>query len=148
MTQVSRRFLKRETEEKINNLFWESISLCPNKTSVAEFLDDLLSPTEKVMLSKRLTIAYLLLKGYPYDVINSTLKVSDPTIGKISLLLKLKGKGLRKALERAHKRKLWRDFFEELADAALDIFGKGKGGNWKAAESFKHQRRLAKQSPI
>ena len=45
MTQVSRRFIKKDTEDKINNLFWESMAICGSKDLAAIFLNDLLTPT-------------------------------------------------------------------------------------------------------
>lgn len=148
MPQVSRRPIKKDTEEKIRALFWETLANCQSKPHVAELLNDLLTPTENVMLSKRLAIAYLLLKGYPYDVIQSTLKVSTPTIGTVSLLLKIKGTGLRKSLETVMKQRTWQEFFHDIADVAVDVLGHAKGNDWKAAERYKHKRRREKQQPL
>ncbi len=148
MSQVSRRPIKKETEKKINELFQESITLCSSKPQVEEFIEDLLTPTEKIMLSKRLAIAYLLLRDYSYSMIKTTLKVSTPTIGSISLLLKHKGNGIRKIVKLIEARKKWRNFLEDLGDSTIDLFGSSKGSNWKATKSYLYHRKLAKQSPL
>ena len=146
MTQVSRRFMKEEVKLKIDQLFYESLLSCNSKKSTQEFIEDLLTSTEKVMLAKRLTIAYLLLKGYPYEIINKTLKVSYPTIRIVALTLKYKGNGLRNVLKEVIKRRNWHKLFEEIGEAAIDILGSGKGGNWKATKSFLYQRKAERQS--
>ena len=70
MTQVSKRFLQKQVEERILDLFWTSLSSLSAKDKVSLFLDDLLSPTEKLMLSKRVAIAFMLMKGYDYPTID------------------------------------------------------------------------------
>lgn len=85
-------------------LFWESISNLTNSQKAEEFFNDLLTPTEKIMLSKRLAIAIMLIKGYDYATIRSTIKVSPSTIGSISTWLKLSGSGYRKTVEKLLKR--------------------------------------------
>ncbi len=148
MSQISRRPIRKDTEEKILSLFWETVASCNSKPLVAELLEDLLTPTENVMLAKRLAIAYLLLKGYPYDVITSTLKVSTPTIGTVSLMLKIKGNGLRKSLETIVKQRRRQEFFHYLTDVALDVLGHAKGNDWRRAERYKYQRRREKHAPL
>jgi len=75
-----------------------------SSADVKEFLTDLLTPTEKVMLAKRLAIALMLIKSYDYSSIRSTLKVSPQTIGSVSLWLKYSGSGYRKSIERIIKK--------------------------------------------
>ena len=47
------------------------------------FLYDMLTPTERIMLSKRFAIIYMLTKGYSFSVIQETLRVSPSTVGRI-----------------------------------------------------------------
>lgn len=148
MTQVSKRPLKATTEEKINQLFRESIALCSSTQSTAAFLDDLLTATEKIMLSKRLGIACLLLKGYPYDVIAATLKVSNPTIRTVSLMLNYKGNGIREVIHQFNKKQQWKHLFRDLADSAYYILETGKGGNWSRAKRHEFTRKMEKKDPL
>lgn len=148
MSQVSKRTIKPEIAKRIDELFIESISSCDEKNSLAEFLDDLLTSTEKVMLSKRLCIAYLLSKGYTYEVINNVLKVSNPTIRTVSLIMRYKGKGISNSLNKLVKKERWLNFFKDLADIAIELMGSGKGGNWKTTKSYLFHRKLEKKSPL
>ncbi|MBI4037551.1 hypothetical protein HY382_00725 [Candidatus Curtissbacteria bacterium] len=104
MSQVSKYPLSKTTKQRLFLLFWESISNLTNSQKAEEFFNDLLTPTEKIMLSKRLAIAIMLIKGYDYATIRSTIKVSPSTIGSISTWLKLSGSGYRKTVEKLLKR--------------------------------------------
>jgi len=146
MAQISKRPIRKELVERINNLFEESIVTCHSQEETAEYLDGLLSPTEKIMLSKRLAIAYLLTKGVSYRTINQTIKVSNPTIRAVDRMLSYKGEGTRKILEKITKNEKWAKFFEELADILIDAVGKGKGGNWRTTGSILRQRKLDRKS--
>lgn len=135
MAQVSRRILPKEVQEKIYEIFWQSLALCKNKNTVASFLEDLLTPTEKVMLAKRVSIAFLLLKGYDYRTINQTLKVSNPTIWLVKTWLKNKGEGYRRILNKILRDERWAKFWEDLDSTIQKILfpTPGKGVNWKEA---------------
>jgi len=148
MAQVSRRWIKPETEKTINQMIVTSIALCGSSTEAANFIDDLLTPTEKIMLAKRLAIAYLLLKGHSYVEIKDLLKVSTPTIGSVSLLLKIRGSGYKEIVQKLAARRELRQLFESLAQAAISIFGSGKGGNKRAVKYWKHELDRKHKSPL
>lgn len=119
MPQVSKYPLARNTELRLYKLFWKAIADLKNSFKAEEFFNDLLTPTEKIMLSKRLAIAVMLIKGYDYSSIRSTLNVSPSTIGSISLWLKYSGKGYRKTVENLLKRERIEKIFENI-DSALE----------------------------
>lgn len=85
------------------NNFWNLITLLENKEQVKTFLKDLLTPTEMKMLTKRIQIAKMLLEGYDYRSIRNYVKVTDPTIAKISNILAVSGDGLRVAIRYLQK---------------------------------------------
>lgn len=93
MSQVSRRLLNKELEDYIFNNFIKTIAKLKEELEIQYFLDDLLSPIERIMLIKRLAIAVMLTKGYTYEAIDHTLKVSRPTIKNVSYSLKYGQKG-------------------------------------------------------
>lgn len=99
MTKVSRRVLDKDLENYLFELFIHTVISLKNPEDVLHFLKDLLSPTERIMLVKRLAIAILLTKGYTYDHIDATLKVSRPTIMNVSLYLKHGSSGYAKVVE-------------------------------------------------
>lgn len=148
MPQVSRRPLKKETENRITDLFFRSVTLCASAKQAADFIDELLTPTEKIMLIKRLAIAYLLLGGYSYDMIGSALKVSRTTVGMVSLKLQTKGNGMRAILESLRTDKKRGDFFSELGDVVIDVLGKGKGSNWKLTNEILSTRKRERRASL
>lgn len=58
MTQVSRFPLSKQLENEMLGLFRQVIVELENEQEVADFLDDILTPTEKIMLGKRLAILH------------------------------------------------------------------------------------------
>lgn len=98
MAQISRRFVEKDVEKRMLEIFYVSFSRISNPSVVAKFLDDLLSPTEKIMLAKRLSISYLLLKGYDSTYIEGVLKVSRTTVWSVQKNLQFKGDALRSVL--------------------------------------------------
>jgi len=60
MTHVSRKKLPNKILRQILDSFLYVLTDIKDKEAMAEFLDSFLSPTEKLMLAKRLAIAFLL----------------------------------------------------------------------------------------
>lgn len=117
MTKVSKRILNKDLEDRIFTLFVKTIVELRDSLDVQNFLEDILSPSEKVMLVKRLAIATLLAKGYTYDTIDETLKVSRPTIMNVSYWFKYGRGGYVKVVEKIlkdEKREAFGDSIEEL----------------------------------
>jgi uncharacterized protein YerC len=114
MTQVSRFPLSKALEDEMHGLFRRVISELNNEKDVADFLDDILSPTEKIMLGKRLAIALLIQKGYDHRTIQSILHVSLTTVSSVHFWLKNRGTGYRKVIERIVASEKWNDQLEKL----------------------------------
>lgn len=117
MTKVSKRFLNKDLENRIFDLFVQTVVELRDSEDVKNFIEDLLSPTERIMLVKRLAIALLLAKGYTYDEIDNTLKVSRQTIMHVSLKLRHGKSGYEKVvakLVREQKREALVDNIEEI----------------------------------
>ena len=64
MSQVSKYPLKKAIYSYISELFFNTIVSLSDKRKTDEFLQDFLTPVEKIMLTKRLAIYDLLGKGY------------------------------------------------------------------------------------
>lgn len=146
MAQVSKRYLQKKVEDRILDLFWTSLSSLSTKEKVGIFLDDLLSPTEKIMLSKRLAIAFMLMKGYDYPTINDRLKVSDPTIWNVKNSLSYKGKGYKMTIEQIMSKEKWEKFWDDLDNFFMQIIPPRPGINWKEArrKQWETKRKQAK----
>jgi len=85
MPHVSGRKLKKEQFEKI----YEKLVLIFNNAGKNKksklILEEFLTPTEKIMLSKRLAIIFMLNEKVSIHHISETLKVSPSTVDRISL---------------------------------------------------------------
>ena len=100
MTQVSKYPVHKDVEKRMFEVLEETISHLRGTEEIKDFLHDFLSPVEKIMLAKRLSIAVLLYKGYRYKSIGGILRVTPPTIATVSMLLKYSGKGYKRAVEK------------------------------------------------
>lgn len=124
MTQVSRFKLRPDVWERIFSLFTESLIGIKDKKRFNSFLEDFLSPTERIMLAKRFAIAVLLAKGNEYQDIKNLLRVTPTTISKMSLQLKYKGAGLKPIVENALNRDATKLIWQEI-QSLLDMPSKG-----------------------
>ena len=148
MSQVSKRHLHKETKERVLDLFWTSLASLSSKQDIADLLDDLLSPTEKLMLGKRLSIAFMILKGYDYETINQRLKVSNPTIWNVKLNLAYKGTGYKRTIERIMNKEKWESFWNDLDNFFTRVLPPRKGTNWRDARRKQWNKRRAQQKPF
>lgn len=121
MPQVSKRLTSQKISKRLPELLIETIVNCSSKDHTREFLDDFLTPTEKIMLGKRLAIAVLLLKDYDYATISQLLKVSSATIGKIVNLLRFSDGGLKMMAEKQLNKDNWKNLFFEAGRMFLKL---------------------------
>lgn len=116
MSQVSKYPVSKDVSDRMFEVFQVTISSLKSKDDIEEFFDEFLSPIEKIMLAKRLSIAVLLAKGYSYYSISSILKVTPRTIATVSLALKYRGKGYQKAVEKILSNEKMNAFWEKIED--------------------------------
>ncbi len=148
MAQLSKRFLHKKVEERILDLFWTSLSSLSTKQKVALLLNDLLTRTEKIMLSKRLAIAFMLMKEDSYPTINDRLKVSDATIWNVKTSLMLNGKGYKMAIEQIMNKEKWEKFWQDLDNFFQEILPPRYGTNWKEARRKQWKKRRSQSKPF
>lgn len=116
MAQVSKYPVSKEVSDRMFEVFSNTISHLSKKENIEEFMSELLSPIEKIMLAKRLSIAVLLAKGYSYPSISNILRVTPQTIASVSLTLKYRGKGYQKAVEKILSDEKMNEFWEKIED--------------------------------
>lgn len=145
MAQVSKRVMSGKVQERIFKIFWQSLASCKDTESVSKFLEDLLTPTEKIMLAKRVSIALMLLKGYDYRSICNTLKVSSPTIWSVNLWLKTKGSGYKAVLEKIKVNEELSTFWENVQAIIEESFPPRYGTDWKEARRKQWEKRRKKE---
>ena len=121
MSQVSKRSVSKDVEERMYGLLWDSLSSLRRIKDVELFLFDLLTPTERTVLAKRLSIAILLTKGYGYEDIMGILKVSSPTVTRVKAWLHAGGGGYKLAIDKLLRKEAWKNFMEGLEKTLLDL---------------------------
>lgn len=130
MVRISKYKLKDDVLIKIYRLFFEIVSRSNSKDSFLEVIDDMFSPTEKIMLAKRLAIIYLLIKGIDQINIAKVLKVSTGTVAKFSVLFYRKDTKVVRVIKKMIKQEKILDFIDDMF---TDLFIQPgiKMGHWR-----------------
>ena len=89
----------------------------------------------------------MLVKGYDYDSIIHTLKVSRTTVGHVSLWLKEKGRGFRQVLAKIQRNESLKNILTEIQDAFEDLLASAPGQNWSNSKKLLWQRRREREKP-
>lgn len=121
MAKISKRIIDKNLENYIFEVFIKTLAQTNNPDDVKDLIEDLLSPSEKIMLIKRLAIAVLLSKGYTYDQIDNTLKVSRPTIMTVSFWLKNGKSGYKKAVQKILNSQKKQALIDNIEDILLQV---------------------------
>lgn len=95
MGRVSKKPLNPEVRKQVMDAIVQGFSRIINERDMARLLNDLLTPTEKIMLGKRLMAAILLERGYSYTQIGRVLKLTAGTINVVRRELDKGGEGYR-----------------------------------------------------
>lgn len=132
MTQVSKHLLPQEMVELIYSDFCQFTSQISTKATVQEFFNDFLTPTEKIMLSKRFMIMVLLMRHHTVEQIKDTLFVSNSAVMSVSSWLKNASPTTKKNLAKLNQQTNWEQFFDKLEEV-LDKLPPGKYRNWQIA---------------
>jgi len=82
MPHVSQKRVKKDVFKRMSNEFINSVAFLKTRPEIKGFLNELLTPTERIMLAKRLVIILMLQKGYPFNIIERTLKLSPSTVAR------------------------------------------------------------------
>jgi TrpR-related protein YerC/YecD len=133
MSQISKYPIRKEVVDRIFEILFKTLSHTRNNKESYYLAEDLFTPTEKIMLSKRLAIAFLLMKGYQYRSISNLLKVSLGTIASVNTYLNYGKGGYRIVLDRITKEEQLDEFFSGMLEKLVSIPAastKG-GGVWR-----------------
>lgn len=110
-SNISKYPISKDVADKIFDIFIKTLIKIKNREDAQKLANDLFSPTERVMVAKRLAIAFLLLKRYQYQEIGNLLKVSTGTISSVNLSCKYGNNGYKLILERIAKEENLENFF-------------------------------------
>ncbi len=134
MTRISKRPVKDDVMERVFQLLFEAVGKKSNKDEFMSIVQDIFSPTERIMIAKRVTIVFLLMKKIDYQTISDVLKVSPSTIAKFQLITE-NSKGVVKALKSALTNDKLVAFMGEIY---LALRGPGTyGANWQSGWQIK-----------
>ncbi len=144
MTMVSKYPLNKKVEDRVYSIFLETLADIKTSKEVGEFLNEFLSPTEKIMLAKRLSIALLLTKNYDFRTICKILKVSPTTVSDMNIWVKHNNGALKKVLNNILKKEKSEDFWKSIDYFLEKLAVPMHGTNWSARRSkveMEHIRR-------
>ncbi len=99
MAQVSKTPIKKDTWDRIFDLFLETLVQTKDKKKFDNFIQEFFSPTERIVFAKRLAAIVLLSKGQDYQSIRYVLHLSPPTIAKLSISLKYGNGGIKPVVD-------------------------------------------------
>jgi uncharacterized protein YerC len=100
MGKIDYRSLKRQKYEQIGQQFWGTMSSAKNVKELAKFMDGLLSPSEKIMVSRRIQVAKKLIKGKSKFSIQEELQVGQSTVESVKRWLEKAGPETRRMLSK------------------------------------------------
>lgn len=111
-------------------------------------INGLLTKTEKIMLAKRLSIAFLLSKNYTYARICGMLKVCKSTVWQAKSWIDIKGERYKRILK---------ELIDKVGDSGSDygffdflddLFPPTRGTDWKVVRKKQWQKRRARVKPF
>lgn len=132
MSQLSQRLLSPPIEAKIHNLLIKCIVQTADPQAAANFIDVLVTRTEKTMIAKRIAIALMLIKGHTAHDIDEKLKVSVATVYTVKAWLESRGKEYYSLLEHLAKEDEQQEkAHQDAIDDAQSFFTLTPHTNWK-----------------
>ncbi|MCL4374953.1 Trp family transcriptional regulator [Patescibacteria group bacterium] len=140
MVYVSKKKLPDQIWEKIYQVFLKVMDSSVNAGKFHECVDEIFSPSEKIMIAKRITVIYLLVKGVDPPIIADTVKVSTATVAKFALLSFQPNSRLAELMRSLLKKEKLANFFENLAVDLLVRPGVKHGNYRRFWEHEKHKR--------
>jgi uncharacterized protein YerC len=120
MAKVRTHEIDSKERYKIIGEFYETVSNLKSKKEVIDFYAGLFSPSECLMMSRRVQIAQLLLAGKSYEDIRSIVKASNQTITKTDQWLhsgdEKYDQWIKKCLNPRTKHKSEKDYYKSFID--------------------------------
>jgi len=148
MTQISKYPISTAVYNRILEIFFKSLAEVKMDEESRQFIRDFLTPTEQIMLAKRLAIAFLLEKEYDFRTVVKILRVSLTTVARVNLMRKYGGQGYQKMVKKLLSEEAIKDFLLKVGEALTGVVGKGEKGS--GAWRYLHQelRKKQKEKPF
>ena len=119
MPHVSQRQLDKKVEKELLKTLDLVLTKLTKEEEMQSFLLSLTTPTEKLMLAKRLAMIILLKEGYSQSQIAAMLHVTRGTVFKMQLFMEARGQGYDLALQKIQNEKA----MQELKGALVKLAG-------------------------
>ncbi len=100
MSKKNLRKISADNKMKCLDILWICIASLKTREEVKNFFKDLLTPSESIMLGRRLQIAKMLLEGKSYNFIGESMGAGRSTIAGVHRWLNSGFGGYEKALQR------------------------------------------------
>ena len=134
MPHISQKQLKKETAKDIRKHFIKTVTSFGGKNNNKAFFDELLTPTEQIMLAKRLAMLFMLAEGMSSYKVRKILNLSPSTTARFQKEIE---HGAFPYIENIVKKKSSRDKtwkeLEVLLRGGLPSMGKDR---WKWLDEF------------
>ena len=148
MSQVSKKHVDNKVFERIFEIFVDLLIVVNNSEKAELFLNSLLTKTEKIVLSKRLSIAFLLANEYSADHIIYLLKVSRQTVWTVKNWLDGDGKDFLKIINEIKNNKknkiTMKKFFLMIEEVLTPMYT----SDWGRLQRRKRQQEYLEQKPF
>lgn len=127
MPHVSKYRLGKKAEGEIINNLNIAFTVINSGEEMVNFINSLLSPTERVMLAKRLAMIILIESGMSDPQISDLLHVTHGTVAKMRLFYEARGAGFKVALKKLEEQKRLKAFKDALLELADFVAKSGTG---------------------
>lgn len=146
MPQVSKRYIPEEKLRRIFDLFFNLIVSLKDKNEAENVLAEFLTPTEKIMIAKRIACFYLIFKKVPASQIADSIKLSISTVTHLVYVFE-NSKWIKKFLTKRLTQERIKNFLE---DVFVEFFYgmPRKGSDWKSNKKTYFHHKLRRQQPI
>ena len=114
MARISKKPVPAKVINRIFRLFFEIIARSQSNETFFSIIDDILTPTEKIIIAKRIGIIYLLIKSVDNKTITETLKVSSSTVATHALMYQNKDSRIKKLITTMLRKEKILGFMEDI----------------------------------
>lgn len=146
MAQISKRNLDKKLLPRINEILFDLLLSMSDKQEAEAVLGELLTATEKTMVTKRIACFYLLLKKVPIYEIEDTLKISTSTVAYFKNYLD-RSIVIKDYFSSKLRNEKFKHFIEDIF---VDIFygTLKKGSNWSEDKKIYYEHQRKRQEPM
>lgn len=146
MSQVSKCILPKAKLDKIFSLLFDLLTDVSDKQEAENLLSELLTPTENIMLAKRIACFYLIYKKVPNNQIADILKMSTSTVSYLKYVF-ADSPALQEFLSIKINQEKVKHFLEDLLVEVM--YGTlRKGTSWSMNRKIYHEHQRNRQKPL